>query len=561
LTDPLLLAFDLSMDGTNGLLTLYFSEVVNAGSIDISSFTLQSTGTSQASSHTLEDATATLDNATIVELSLGDHDMNAIKAIRDLAIDSDSTFLAVKSDAVRDMNLRKIVAIPFGSAKAVQNYNADITAPVVTAFDFDLNSDLMSLTFSETVNAATFDPSAMTIQGLEDTSLSSLSYDLTGGEASQIDSTIVSLNLTHGDSNAIKRLIKVASSSENTFLSFSEQLVNDTAGNQVTPRAVDSAITVSNYTADGVRPTIENFDFDLASGTLVLSFSETMNASSIDVTLLTLFSEGSGESYNFTLEAAAVSSTNTENITVTLNVSDLNRVKAIPSLCTTSTNCHLAAAELSARDMNENRLLNTGRISATAVEQDSQGSRLLGFILNLEAGTITVVFDETVIADTMNATKIILSPPVSGKRRARAISGASFRVSSSSTVVPGRNTHVVVKLSDADLDRLKLIPSIWSAGAATMNLESAAVLDTAGIPSLDARDVASLSIEADNKKPTLECFELDMNTGTLKLSFSEVMNITSLKRELFQMLGANVTDGVNELQLSSAEEAASDEAN
>jgi hypothetical protein len=337
--------------------------------------------------------------------------------------------------------------------------------------------------------------------------------------------------------------------------------VNDTAGNQVTARAVDGALAVANYTADGVRPTIEKFDFDLASGALTLSFSETMNASSIDVTLLTLFAKSSGESHNFTLEAAVVSSTNAENITVTLNVSDLNQVKRIPSLCTASTNCHLTAAELSASDMNGNRLLSARRISATEVEQDAQGSRLLGFILDLEAGTITAVFDETVVAGTMNATKITLSPPASGRRHARAISGLSFRVSSSSTVVPGRSTHVVVKLSDEDLDRLKLIPSIWNTGAAVMNLQSAAVLDTTGVPSLDAQDVASFKIEADNKKPALECFELDMNTGTLKLSFSEVMNITSLKRELFQMLGANVTDGVNELQLSSAEEATSDEAN
>ena len=51
-----------------------------------------------------------------------------------------------------------------------------------------------------------------------------------------------------------------------------------------------NAVGVDNYTTDTTRPTLDSFDINFRGETITLSFSETVDASIINVTLFTILS-------------------------------------------------------------------------------------------------------------------------------------------------------------------------------------------------------------------------------------------------------------------------------
>lgn len=330
-------------------------------------------------------------------------------------------------------------------------------------------------------------------------------------------------------------------------------MANDTAGNPVTERAPGDALGVDGYTKDEVRPEIEQFEIDLASGVILLSFTETMNASSFDITGLTLLDSAGVSTANYTLTTAVVSDANSDNVTITLTTTALNKIKASTTLCTETTTCFISAATTAATDMSGNELTSTGPTSAKHVLKDDAPANPIGAVLNLDKGLIELRYDDSMDSESLNVSAVALYSAARRARLERASAGGYFRMSNSSKVRPSRGTTVVVDVSNDDLDRLKLSPAIWSSGTVIVSISPGAILDTSSIASNGVMGLVGDPVIMDSTKPTLDCFELDMNTGVLKFAFSEVMNITSLKRELFQLLGANKTDGTNALQLLSGD--------
>jgi hypothetical protein len=212
--------------------------------------------------------------------------MNAIKALRALAIDRDSTYMALAASTVNDMNGNPVVAVNTPAQK-VRDYGYDITSPVLEEFDLNMTAESISLTFSETISSETVEPKMLMLQG----SPSSSGYLLTGGNVSAADSTIITIQINHRDMNELKRQLAIATAEETTFLTFSDKLLNDTAGNPAAdrggPPASAAALQVDVFTRDSTRPVIEQFSFDMTLGLLTMSFSETMNASSINHSKIT----------------------------------------------------------------------------------------------------------------------------------------------------------------------------------------------------------------------------------------------------------------------------------
>merc|ERR1711990_987797 len=128
---------------------------------------------------------------------------------------------------------------------------------------------------------------------------------------------------------------------------------------------------------------------------------------------------------------------------------------------------------------------------------------------------------------------------ISLQSSASAVSSFVFTLDSTTSSADG--VIAVVEIGDSDLDLLKLDSAVWDSGVTFLSFADAAIQDTNGNPS-PARQRQSTTVVLDTTPPTLELFDLDMNTGVLRMSFSEVMNITSLKRELFKLLGASSAD-------------------
>ena len=156
------------------------------------------------------------------------------------------------------MNSNSVVEIKKSSGFCVCNFTEDKTGPVMETFDLDLDSDTLTLQFSETVNVST-----LLITGFTLSNSSTAKYTFKEGAIQPENSHIVAVNMTALDLNEIKRLTSLAISKETSYLSALAGSVKDMNGNNLI--SVQN-LFVSKYTKDESAPTLVAFDLAMRGG-------------------------------------------------------------------------------------------------------------------------------------------------------------------------------------------------------------------------------------------------------------------------------------------------------
>ena len=123
-----------------------------------------------------------------------------------LATGPHDTYLTLYNASIIDQNGNVAMATNSSNATQVSNYTRDMTAPVLLSVTLDLNSEVVHLTFSETVNVTSLDATQITIQDQARRSSEGGAYTLTDGINSGLNSTSVSIELTLADTNRLKQL-------------------------------------------------------------------------------------------------------------------------------------------------------------------------------------------------------------------------------------------------------------------------------------------------------------------------------------------------------------------
>lgn len=155
-------------------------------------------------------------------------------------------------------------------------------------YSFDLNSGYLTLTFNDVMNNGRVDPTEITFHGVPDGSDSDNMFTFTGGSTASAHGYTTALLLTEMDLNQIKRRTRLATNLNNTYISISAELISDNTGQPVTPVVTSNSFQAANYTHGTTSPTLSRFVFNTNEGNLTLSFSETVNISTIDPTAITL---------------------------------------------------------------------------------------------------------------------------------------------------------------------------------------------------------------------------------------------------------------------------------
>jgi hypothetical protein len=215
---PTLLSYILNMDSLE--LSLEFSETVNATSLAQSlkskKITFQDTSltASATSTHSLSGGkiSYTTTDSTRVNVTLTADDANAIKLLRGLAIaGADNTFMVFVKDTIADMAGNGIAAVTVGVPPA--NVVADTTDPALELFELDMNAGVLTLSFSEAMEADSLLVHNFTIQSTSNLS-SGVGLQLTGGARGSTDGLTLYINLTDTDMNELKRVTTLAASNE-----------------------------------------------------------------------------------------------------------------------------------------------------------------------------------------------------------------------------------------------------------------------------------------------------------------------------------------------------------
>ena len=574
ITRPELLAFDLNL--TSEVLTLYFSETVNTTSLDVSQITLHfatnTTGDDRLLSFSPTNTFTLTPFNDIVAVELGLDDLNELKRIRGLAVDESTTFISITRSTILDMNGNEVIPLLRSSALQVQNFTDDSINPELEAYELDLNTGTLILSFTETIDILSLNISKISFQPLEFVPDANFSFTLTHGSPPLFSSTetpdshIVIINIGTEDLNGIKRIKELAREPNATYLVIPEDFVSDMSGNPIVALPNGMARRVDNYFPDQNRPLLLSYSLNLTSELLILTFNETVDVSTLNITFLVLQSadsvslvlgsgsasgvgtafpssglgtgSGSGSGLDVTPgpTITTYTLTSTESVTeidgpvvtIALTDVDLHEIKLLRNLASNPNNTYLTLREGAFYD---NALIANPSQELTQNADiygfDTTPPQLSSFSVDINAGTIALNFDEPVDRSTLDPTGLVLQGSETFthlQQRLRQTGGTSPSFD---------GLMILLRLSSTDLNELKRNDMLYTnIETAYLTVDSIFVQDMAGnpiAPIVDGNARQASAYRNDTTMPRLLGYSLDMDLGTLNLSFSETVNVSSLQ--------------------------------
>ncbi len=466
---------------------------------------------------------------TIVTITMSHADYNALQIRPGLATSTANTYLTMDSGTVTDRTSQRNMAQPIssGSALRIHDFTEDQIRPELVAFSLNLETTLMSLTFSEPVLISSFHPQQITIASNQN-STNAISYQLTGGDInSRVPaSNVINFYLTEWDVINLKTSndIGIATGRDNTYISVSAGLATDTNDN--INSELNSAISVSNFTADNSAPTLIAFSLNLTSQILTLLFDDVINASTFSAIGIT-FQSGRGiqPAQSFTLDSEShASSFNGYTIDVYLSTNGLNGLKQMRNLCTSRQNCYMTVSATMIRDpygRSNMPISGIDALSALSFTVDRVSPELISWSLDMNGGVMTLSFSETVDITTFQITELTLqssaNTPVT-----------LFTLTSYSRLIPAdAASEFVVRLSMNDINTIKVRDDIGtSIDTSFLALTSDAISDMSSnsIVPIISNDVLQVrNYMADSTSPSLVSFSANFYTRMLILTFNEAV--------------------------------------
>ena len=513
-----------TFDLNRGELSLTFREDVNVSTLDFTKVVVQSDapGTQQVILSTGRVEGDASDSRRL-RIFIDTDDLNAIKANSLLAVNDNTTYLGFLYQAIYDIYLN-----PNDNLTGIQVsfLVPDVTRPVLTSFNLNLKSGLVTLTFSETVNSSLLQPNQITLQATDTSDV--ISYTLTGGIPIHSIGTIVDFSLDTDDLNEIKRNPQLAISNSTTYFSFTGDLISDMMGNRLQQRTSTNALGVTLYTPDDEPPELDSFQLDLNEGVLTLSFSETVNVSSLNISDISLEDSDMSPTVLFQLSDsyAYISQDHSNVIRVLFTDEGLNLLKNESDLCSheLADDCFLSLPMNAIVDMADYPIMAIVRRNASLVINDTTSPNMTSFVeIDLETGIITMEFDETVVPSTLQPQYITLQSLFADPLSQVNLTNGTVTTLSLTTIAVTLSMDDLVTLKN-DLDVCTTRGNCWMlAGAPLVQDTSGNLLTpvTAGTRQIVQRFIP------DETSPVLLAFDLNMNTTELILEFNEPVDITS----------------------------------
>ena len=542
-TSPVFITYSLNLNLSIPLITLVFDETLDSSTLDVSQVIIQSTREPYCNyttasnnsncpiAHAFSPGPLPLytltesDNSTVVVVQIGEVDSNRIKYLSQLATSLASAVVHINRYAIRDMNWNPFN--PILNISPAGNFYPDEIPPTLRRFSLDMDKRIISLTFDETVNVDSTIPSLILLQNRDFSTVSLLliSSYLTPG---QDNSTIVNISISNQDFNSITADTLFATSIENSYIRLLYNAIRDMNANPVQDIMNGNALPPYLYIPDTSRPSLVSFSIDMNSLRMGLTFTETMNASSLDISTISLHQLSSigGEYFTFTLNSLTTSLYSTV-VNIEIGREDANEIKRLSLLAQSQNSTYLSITYKTIEDMNTNQVF-PNYIIANSYIPDSSPPVILQFLLDLTGESIALSFDETVRVSSIDATRItiqssdILSSP----------SLVLYTLRHPLQVLTSYDSTFLTAVIDVrDINQLKLYLDLATNPSNTfIAFQMDAIVDMALIPNsiVAGTILQSGSVLPDLTPPNLIAFETDMNSGTLTLNFDEPINVTSI---------------------------------
>jgi hypothetical protein len=277
---PVMARADLDVNAS--FVDLHFSEMMNWSSIDLSAISL---GFSSSQFIGLTNATFIALNQTSARVSFGIAFVSQLKHLR-LLLHPATSAICMQAAFGKDMFGNWLSEIPCGSGLLVSTFTADQLAARLESFSIIWDQHaVLELNFDEPIDPLSFTPSSLSL--MSSNSILNLSIDAVTSTSYDEDVLVSRLTVTlTADLTDQLHLTGTCLRSSDCALSARPNFVTDLSGNVYAAfQQLDHAVLLSE---DVLPPQPMAFRLDLNAGILEVSFSEPINASSLNVTGLEL---------------------------------------------------------------------------------------------------------------------------------------------------------------------------------------------------------------------------------------------------------------------------------
>lgn len=545
-----------SIDLNSGLLVLQFSETINIKFFNYTSCKLSTDPRNatvfnrtilQIETPSDGDGLAQDFNSDSVSITLSSDQLDAIKSNDNLCHTGKDCFLVLDYNLVRDMasdaNIYQGIDATLTSPKIVTTYIVDTTQPQIISYTLDMTTQLLSIKFSEVVKASSVVLNGLTIQSskLADSTTESLQFsNSTLKLITTKDSTLLNFYIKSAGFNIIKSKEFLARSSSKLYLACRNFFVFDKSikENQVVVISTASALINSGYTPDYNSPTLIAWVPDMSYDRILLKFSEPVNTTIFNPSVIKLSSEASSDSYVASVTLGKLSyvySYSLNLVTIQLSQVDADAVKSQPPLCTSNTSCYISfttaltydtASYSNASFIIQNKVIATTYSLCTEFSRDTIPPKLVQFILDMAARTVYLLFTEITLTQYFDPSGISLSTDTD---RTISANMTAYGLSDSEN-----SNNVTIKLPLADYSIIKLAyPIALSSDTTYITLSSIAVSDMAGnaisgVYGSTTNILQAYSVVPDTVIPQLKAIYRNSTNNRLTLYFDDVLIISSL---------------------------------
>jgi hypothetical protein len=532
-----------SIDLTAGTLSFVFDEPVVTRLLNASALTLHCV------SHSVEYALQLSDFAVPTntkvskkfDLQLTRHDLIRLQEATPLATSFATVNLTVDPTFIADVAGNWVVLAPEhqGGGFAPFEFVEDRTPPELVAVDLDVGAGNSNLTlyFSELVHIASIKQSAIQL-------VSSSGVTVSLSKALRLSSAEPARSVQYSLAPLTTELAAagLASSQATTHVYIAGPgAVTDVSG------AANELVTMSVTAAIRDGPSVASFRLDMNAATLLLELSAVISA--VDPTKLTLYSGDLSKSYKLKSMRGYRLDTRGPFLIIDLHASDFTAIRSTFTVQSAS-DIVLLTGLTAVLDGSGKQLSSAVALPCSVFVPDYAPLAVASYDLDLSLGTLRLYFTkeaETSTADLIDALAL----------HSTALGGADVVLSNLTVIdepdvfgyVAPNVTSLFLSLNNgAPLTTreqiLQAFPLASSLTSTYLSVQKGTIYDLArprnplqGIPAVTGGALLQAdTLIADTQPPLFETFDLDLNTRTLALHFSEAIDMSTVSVNHFMFL-------------------------
>ena len=568
-TNPSLLMWEFSFN--TGVLSLYFSEIVNLASFNYSTIMLtnERIGTNLSSLMHLSPPNSEVPKeilSNIFNITLKASEMNQLKNQPQLMKLMSTSYLILMEGAVNDVaeiaNKYLGLDATFSNAMQISFLQQNTIPPRVLTFNVDLTKREISLVFSEIIDVSSFILQSVTLQSAASRYTPSLLLlpSLVNVVTEQ-NSAVVAMSITKMGVEAILLSGVLCTSQRTCYLSYSADIVRDTCSPPNRARSLDplSALMADYYVPNYNAPYLVTWGMDLNLGMLYFNFSEPVNATTLMTSSITLASDALSDSSTLfaTLSASSYTvSGSVSDVTIRLGASDLLAIQTRPPLCSTAQRCYLnlygvlgysVSTYTSNMTAVQEAIQPVQSMLNSVYTQDTTSPKLLSFNISMSNSSLLLSFSEAV-----KGQDIIISGITLSFRSSTGVTD-SVRLTQGSFVVEYEASVVTVVLSYYDFTRLRTMSDLLKVpiSRVILMLDAGSVSDIAGNKLSSASLTHATSIMDFDHSPSLLAIQYNSTAHALTVYFSDVINVSLVDLSGFILVAGPVPSPFPLVPLSS----------